>query len=647
MGTAENQQKTIATTGSPHVANSGPPDVCFLPGKKGPIPPPNMVPTTRATEHTTAKTVISGKPIVQKGDAIGPPSDPAHPGVDGGVKSGTYRKEARPTSGSPNVKTEGKQPARHGDPTTHNKANTVGAVVDKSLAPKAESAPRKPEERCTATELVLKCSHGRETTAKEQTLDVLKGDTVTCTSTRKNLLKPGEPPAECPPVFPGRHEKTKFTITRTGPEATDKKGPSEYTGKDVYTLSPGDWIPKADDNLGPGELSGGATQRRTEGQREAGGKWVGSDNRTFGTQPKGPDGVTPANRTDYGFQDMGGYSGNSKQRRQQRRADQQAGNPTREEVRDQRRADFDRNARNADLAGSAANAVSTGANLIKNYREMVQLYKADPVVVTVETQGCTGSQTRKLRVYPDAEKTFDIFKMREIISAFEKFRAAFKVVEWLATALQIGSFKFKLLEPISCELRLSWKELERDSPKNPRLTKQRCNREWTLAVGGTFLEFNARADIPAFAPLKLAGSIAQKAANWLRDKFPKAQFVFKAALKLTMSFNFMYDRYEKLTLGGVEVKPSIDLSFGFELGLGRTALSVEIGFKIEPQFLITTDPTKYLVITLQQGTGKVYLKVVATLDIFGWWEASTGGDWVIAEVPYGEMKADLAGLLGK
>jgi hypothetical protein len=646
MGTAENQTKTIATTGSPHVANSGPPDVCFLPGKKGVVPPPNTVPTTRATEHTTPKTVISSKPIVQKGDAIGPPSDPAHPGVDGGVKSGTYRKEARATSGSPNVKTEGNQPARHVDPTTQNKANTVGAVVDKSLAPKADSAPRKPEERCTATELVLKCKHGRETTKKDQTLDVLKGDTVECTSTRKNLLKPGEPPAECPPVFPGRHEKTKFTITRTGPEATDKKGPTEYVGKDVYTLSPGDWIPKGDDNLGPGELSGGATQQRKEGQAEAGGKFLGSDKHAFGTSPKGPEGAS-ADRGAYGFQDTGGYSGNSKQRRQQRRADQAAGNPTREEIRDQRRADFDQKAQNADLAGSAANAVATGANLIKNYKEMMALYKADPVVVQVEAQGCTGSQTRKLQIYPDAEKTFDIFKMREIISAFEKFRAAFKVVEWLATALQIGSFKFSLLEPISCELRLAWKELEKDSPKNSRLTKQRCNREWTLAVGGTLLEFNARADIPAFAPLKLAGSIAQKAANWLRDKFPKAQFVFKAALKLSVSFNLMYDRYEKITLSGVEVKPSIDLSFGFELGLGRTALSVELGFKIEPQFLFSPDATKYMIITLVQGTGKVYLKVVATLDLFGWWEASTGGDWTIAEVPYPELKTDVAGWFGK
>jgi hypothetical protein len=54
-----------------------------------------------------------------------------------------------------------------------------------------------------------------------------------------------------------------------------------------------------------------------------------------------------------------------------------------------------------------------------------------------------------------------------------------------------------------------------------------------------------------------------------------------------------------------------------------------------------------MIITLVQGTGKVYLKVVATLDLFGWWEASTGGDWVIAEVPYGELKTDVAGWFGK
>lgn len=640
MGTAENQEKTIATTGSPHNANSGPPDMCFLPSKKGPIPPPNTVPTVRATEHTTPKTVISGSTIVQKGDAIGPPSDPAHPGTDGGVKSGTYRKEARVTSGSPNVKTEGNQPGRHVDPTTQNHANTTGTVVDSSLKPDANSAPRKPEERCTVTELVLKCKHGRETTAKEQVLDVLKGDTVTCTSTRKNLLQPGEPPAACPPAFPGRHVKTKFTITRTGPEAADKKDPQEFVGKDVKTLSPGDWIPEGDSDKGPGEASGEAGKRSAEPTGVTGstsGKVLGGgQGREWGQKPEA-GAANATNRQDYGFK---GYSGNSADRRRQRRADERAGVPTKEEA-------FDTSAKKTDLANSAIKGATTAVNLSKNFAEMMALYKADPVVVQVEAQGCAGSQSRKVNVYPDAEKAFDIMKMREIISAFEKFRAAFKVAEKLATLLQIGDFKFKLLEPVSCELRLAWKELERQSPNNPRLTIQRCNREWTLAVGGTLLEFVAKAEIPAFAILKIAGSVAAKASNWVRDKFPKANFVIKLELKLVISFNFQYNRYEEITLSGAEAKPTVDISFGFELKLGGSSLSVSVGFKIEPVIQFTPDKTKYLIITLVEGKGKVYLKAVATLDILGWWEASVGGDWVIAELPYGEQKTDIAGWFGK
>lgn len=661
MGTAENQEKTIATTGSPHVAKSGPPDVCFLPGKKGVVAPPNEVPSTRATEHTSPKTVISGEFIVQKGDAIGPPSDPAHPGTDGGVKSGTYRKEARATSGSPNVKTEGNQPARHVDPTTQNHGNTTGSLVDTSLAPKADAGARKPEERCTVTELVLACSHGRTTTPKDPTLDVLSKDTVTATSTRRDLLKPGEPLAVCPPIFPGRHPKTKFTVKRAGPKPKDPKGPETKDGVDVFELAPGVWIgdekvegitakdltPKVDQKAGGLRTSSHEKDAAWTGGKVGEIKTSGHVGGTeYSPKPKLAD-YDPAKRESYGYQDPQGYSGNSADRRRQRRADERAGLPDRDQVRRDARDTFDKNAAEADSRMRDQKALATVKELGTSLLALRDLYMAEPQVITVEGQGCAGSQTRTLRVYPEGEKSFDLMKMKEVLSAWDCFKKAFQIAAELCNKLGIGNFLFKIMDPISCEFKLSWQELERDSTAKDRanLTIQRVNREWSLDFTGTLIDFKVEARIPVAVLVGAAG--AARLANWIRDRFAVgADVVVAVKLGLTITVGVGKNRYDELALLKAEFKPSIDVSIGVSLQAARAGVTITVGAKISPRIQFKLDAVKYLIISLLADKASLYLKATLQYDVLGW-KDEISGEWTLHEFPYGEQKTDVAAWLGR
>jgi hypothetical protein len=132
--TTSNQKRTIVTKGTGHEAFATGVDVCKIPGQPAPAPFPNWVSSDKLAKGATTVTFIDGQPVWTSIGELGPPSDPAHAGSAGGVVSGTYRCEARPTSFSKDVAMEGNAVVRAFDTTTQNHGNTVGLVVPSELA---------------------------------------------------------------------------------------------------------------------------------------------------------------------------------------------------------------------------------------------------------------------------------------------------------------------------------------------------------------------------------------------------------------------------------------------------------------------------------------------------------------------------------
>jgi hypothetical protein len=124
--------RSVAGKATDHMAFCTAPDMCKLPNNV-PAPFPNFVMSTKIAKDQTTHTTILKKPIWVKPTEAGPPSEPAHPGVNKGVKSNTYRAEAKATSYSDNVIVEGSGVVRMLDLTTQNHENTVGIITNAAL----------------------------------------------------------------------------------------------------------------------------------------------------------------------------------------------------------------------------------------------------------------------------------------------------------------------------------------------------------------------------------------------------------------------------------------------------------------------------------------------------------------------------------
>lgn len=688
MSGASNQEKTIATKGSAHVARSGPPDVCLLPDKKTPIAPSHEVPTTRATQHTTAKTVIATDQIVQKGDAIGPLSDPEHAGTGKGVTSKTYRQEARATQGSPNVKTEAKEPARHTDKTEQNHANTTGGLKDMALNPNATSQPRKPEERCTVVEIDLICKHGRTTTPKDPVLDVLQGDTVTATATRKNLLLPGEPFAACPPAFPGRHTKTKFTTTRTGPDAAkDAKGPEEKPGVDTLELGSA-WLgeetkpPTTTVNVpgvGPVEFEGkdmqsGSGRIETNAGAPAAdrkptftvqngataaqpssvfGRTVETppDARTTRTGPVTQGFTPPPASTRYQDAVIRHTNQNGQQMQPGSGANLLNAAAARDAKETAAATQAAQTAHTADQRAAKAKAFIgavrggiTGVQTVNSLRELTDNVTAKPKVITINGQGCAGSVTRSINVYPDKECVADIMKFKEVISALHAITMLFSAGQKFCDAIGFGNFKFSLLDPCACELKHAWKELEKDSTKDARLTKQRVNREFSISLGCSLVEFTAEGRIPV---MQFVGGIpgAAKLAAKLRDWFNiAADIVIIIKLGIALKLVYARDRYKEHTIN-FDFNPSVEVSIGISLMASKVGITLVVGVTISPVFRATPHDTDYVQLKLLKGEVEFFVEGTLHYDVLGF-KDELKKRYTFGKIPYNEQAFSLASWIG-
>jgi hypothetical protein len=202
--TASNANRTIATMGSNHVAVMTGPDVCKLPSGV-PVPFPNFVPTTRAGAGKTSNTYIGSQAIVVDRTKVGPQSDPAHAGVLGGVKSGTYRFEAQATSFSRDVFAEGGALVRSFDSTTQNQGNTTGIVLSMLDSAALAAQEREKRKKCVIDVFHGECVHGRQLgwpgpkkDGEPRYLEVLQNDTVHFRTVRLDTTKtPHEPYPKC------------------------------------------------------------------------------------------------------------------------------------------------------------------------------------------------------------------------------------------------------------------------------------------------------------------------------------------------------------------------------------------------------------------------------------------------------------------
>ncbi|HZO12344.1 MAG TPA: PAAR-like domain-containing protein [Polyangiaceae bacterium] len=131
--TTSNEDRHVVTKGSDHEAYATEPDVCRPPGGS-PQPFPNWVNSSKLKKGETVITFIDGESIWTSIGELGPLSEPAHAGTAGGVVSGTYRFEARPTSFSRDLFFEGNAAVRAFDTTTQNHGNTIGLVIPSELA---------------------------------------------------------------------------------------------------------------------------------------------------------------------------------------------------------------------------------------------------------------------------------------------------------------------------------------------------------------------------------------------------------------------------------------------------------------------------------------------------------------------------------
>lgn len=127
--TTTNQDRTVCTRGSGHVAVADTPDYCRMPEDKSVQAFPNQIATTQLAAGATWRTFIDQEKVWTKAGLLGPPSDPAHAGTGGGIHSNTYRGDASAYEYSPDVYAEGNQLVRCYDRTEQNEKNTKGTVL--------------------------------------------------------------------------------------------------------------------------------------------------------------------------------------------------------------------------------------------------------------------------------------------------------------------------------------------------------------------------------------------------------------------------------------------------------------------------------------------------------------------------------------
>ena len=537
--TVSNHDLAVVTKGTDHLAiTQGPTDVCFDPTKTVPAPYVHFVPSTQLGAGQTTKTMIVGQPIVTKVAVIEPPAN-SHAGVGGGVASGTYNDNAKPTGASPDVKAEGNLVVRSTDPTTQNSANTTGAFTPPGLDPKLGADKEKQKARCTIVKVEGECAggdekHGRKLDFPPNSkpngdgfyLEVLSTDTVTLTATRANAIEKGGP--LCPE---GIH--TTWVIDRSGGGEAPRK--QTFTGKDVLVLDPAWFAIPSLDQLSAKSGVGEDEQKATANQR------ADINQQALDKTPVTPKEQKVLDRQAQNDPKIATKKVNYARNRENRReADRETLTSAQEE----------RNSKAITNLKAATEVLQTAAKVYVYWS-----YLSNPVTLQITELACSGSKNTTLKCFPAGKIEFDLFS-EKIAENVAKIRGIASVLQRISEIFgKKGNFEF-LVGP-KLRLTLEYKELTKDGKG---VVKSQCNRSWELAITfEKFIFFKSELTLPLlnfFGPMGYVANVFLNAIGIEGDAFIRLEIVINPKLAGT------WDEYNEWQIGQFSVEFKLTVKIG-------------------------------------------------------------------------------------
>jgi len=617
--TVTNASRTIATQGSDHNAIATAPDVCKIPGGI-PVPFPNFIPTKRAGAGKTTNTFIAQQPIVLDRTMIGPPSNPAHPGVLGGVKSGTYRFEAQATSYSKDVFAEKGALVRSFDRTTQNHRNTTGFVLSMLEAQKLKAQEKEAKKKCVIQTFRGECSHGRKLgwpgTKKDGDpyyLEVLEDDVVHFNTLRVDVTK--EPHEPYPKCISGDHtawsaEAIKFPNPMATRARLPESGTTTAESFDVpATLAVEEWVLTLmgyDDRKGSEEpdykmkdqeakeltRKEHVDQAVEKAQRD--GK-IGS--KGVSSSPKSPGRLKRQGRID----DVTKNANKEYNKIQESRGQKARANPTQKNKLDK-------------AAVTKAMALNVRDALL------FWLWYVSAPEITVKALACGGARTAKIKVFPSREFKFSVdlqkkerakavitkkqqqgrTDRREARSAqrlqsmqrLNKAEAHFKVIYNTLNAMRsllkltekmaacagpvMGSkLNVKFLYGLKIEAKFQYMEcaeLKGRFAKDKR-TPAHVGRRWSVFIGS-----NPLIGVTGYITFPLL-NLGPPGVGWLASKIIKLEIFFSGRTILNVGGTVGRNEYDYCTHSGAKVTGNLRFEAGLAIGIGKwKAIEVKLVF---------------------------------------------------------------------
>jgi hypothetical protein len=625
--TVSNHNLAVVTKGTPHNATTkGATDRCKVPPVPTVTPFVNYVPSSQLGPGQTTKTFIAKNPIVTKRAIISPPSKDPHPGVLGGVTSGTYLMEASMVGASPDVFAEGSPVCRSTDATKQNHANTDGSWIEGDVKAYLARQLENQKKRCTVVKVEGHCAHkgrqlafppGESQAGKDgYYLEVLSVDEVTLKATRKSAI-PGETEPDC--MFPGEH--TKWVIKRTGPAESPMEktlvGDDQVLGRDVLAMLLDETLlgvtPKyktQSDKINPANNDFSKDDVKAEkdafGQRVRG---AGDETRTtarnagneaYGSRPLSSDEQSVKDRTANGSR-IPAY--------RQAGADRMAETRAADATKASDKVFKDANTANKAADRKYAEAVNLGVNFAK--LALLWYAKRNPVVVQIEASACSGAKNAKLIVLPTGKAKFDLYsdKLQQV---FSNIKAVGEIIQKIGKWCGINA-QVKFLEKPGVSITIEYKELTEDKNKH---VKSEANRAWDFAFGfDPFLSVKIEVAVPIPTFLAPMGALLARILKYFGAEgvvFVSAEVAINPTGSITINEYDEFGGYLKATV-------KITLELGVRIRWGDTA-EIWASAYVETTIDFPSWRMSAIFIPEIKAVGKVQLgfKGGAWADIWGW-----------------------------
>lgn len=515
--TTGNQDLTIATNGTTHVAMTmGATDVCKLPNNT-PVPFPNFIASKGNVQAGTTNTFIAKQSVWIERSNLGPTSDPAHAGVNKGVASGTYRGIAKATSWSKDVQMEGMFVVRTGDPTTQNNANTTGSVMGSNMMAKVEAQDEYKKLLCTIVKLEGKCGHGRELgpppgapkDSENNYLEILMADTVEFISTRENLVTRDVDPGCEKGIHTHWEAKASGGVFGEAPKPESKDSLKKYTlGGELTGVEEESAFTAEDPEFDASNVKDYTRRKRM----------------------KAPDGTWA-------------HDGGAVTNKPRLKADK----------------DF------REAVGDIKDAVETYGEI----KDAILWWDAgiNPRVITVEASACSGKKTATIKVLPKDKLTVDLFT-EKLKAAAEWLQKALKLVERVTSFFGVPA-KIEFLVDPNVKLHVQYKELTADKGAKTMgnglgtlgpYWKVQARRCWSLEFSfnpliGGMAKFSA----PIASALPAIGAVAATIMKWVGAK---GDVFVKIEIQLAPKVSVNWTEYDDIT-----VTAEAELKIVFEVGL--------------------------------------------------------------------------------